>query len=52
MDSSVYIMTFSTDWDVCMETLTSSIGFVEETEGSEQLEGPLAYVPLTAKNPL
>ena len=45
MDSSIYI---NNDWDACLKTL-NSVGFVEATKGAEQLEGPLAYIPLTAK---
>ena len=45
MDSSVYI---NTNWDECLETIKAA-GFVEGNKGSEQLDGPLAYIQLTAK---
>ena len=46
-DPSVYV---NTNWGACMDGM-ESIGFVNGQQGEERLDGPLAYVPLTANKP-
>lgn len=40
----------NTDWVACLDEMKSA-GLVEGKQGEERLEGPLAYVSLTAKKP-
>jgi len=47
MDKEVYI---NTDWEKIQKEL-KSCGFVDVVLGDEQLEGPVAYIPMSAKKP-